>query len=396
VSALLLLLLMLACDKAEVPDTHDSDPPADSDPSAGDTGADTSSGDADTAQSGDDTAQGDTAQSDDTAPEVDTSPPPVYAAICVNEFMPDNESALITEAGDTPDWIELHNPTDAEVSLDGWVLADSVEDGEPLPEGLSIPAAGYLLLYPDEQPELGLEHLGFKLSAEGGEVALLNPSGDGQVIAYGQVSADFAASRTSDCCEEPGCWDFTFRGTPGETNVPPVYVDLELLAAGSEWRFNDQGLALDAAWREPGFDDSGWSAGPAPLGYGDSHQVTTTSYGSDPNNKTITTYFRRTFEVTDAAEVYGLTVSLMLDDGAVVWLNGEEALRVNITSGEVTHDTLATAAVSEPAEYTLYDYAADAGLLVDGANTLAVEVHQATASSSDLTFDMAVTVETLK
>ena len=39
--------------------------------------------------------------------------------------------------------------------------------------------------------------------------------------------------------------------------------------AGTVWKFMDEAQPPAAAWTEAGFDDAGWKAGAAPLGYGD-------------------------------------------------------------------------------------------------------------------------------
>ena len=41
--------------------------------------------------------------------------------------------------------------------------------------------------------------------------------------------------------------------------------------------------------------------GTAELGYGDGDEYTVVSFGPDPNNKYITTYFRHAFNVVDAS-----------------------------------------------------------------------------------------------
>ena len=42
--------------------------------------------------------------------------------------------------------------------------------------------------------------------------------------------------------------------------------------------------------------------------------------------------------------------------------------------------------------YQAFEWSAGRGLLVAGTNTIAVEVHQAAATSSDLVFDLALTL----
>ena len=387
VRALCLSLLWAGCapdkapaDSAGVAPTDsaptDSAPPVDSDPTDSATPVDSD-------PPGGDSSAGDTA-------------PPAPLPLCVNEFMPDNEATLFDDAGETPDWIELHNPTAEDVDLDGWSMSDDRDaDRAPLAAGLTVPAGGFLLLYADGDEDAGPDHLDFSLDADGGDVALYAPDGRGLVVGYGLIEEDFSAARVTDCCEGEGCWSFDFRGTPGATNDPPVPVDQIWLSLGSDWRYHDQDVALGAGWRAAGYDDSGWPSGPAPLGFGDHHQVTQVASGSD-SDRTPTIYFRGALEVEDPAVVDSLALGLMLDDAAVVWVNDQEALRVNLPEGDLTHETWALIAVGAPDESTVYSYEIDPELLVAGTNTLAIEVHQAASTSSDLTFDLSLTARVLE
>src|SRR5467141_1189505 len=72
-----------------------------------------------------------------------------------------------------------------------------------------------------------------------------------------------------------------------------------LVPAGSVWKYLDNGSDQGTAWVAPSFDDSAWASGPAQLGYGDGDEATVVGFGPDPNNKYITTYFRRAFTVAN-------------------------------------------------------------------------------------------------
>ena len=162
-----------------------------------------------------------------------------------------------------------------------------------------------------------------------------------------------------------------------------------LVASGSSWKYLDDGSDPGTAWRAPGFDDSAWPSGMAQLGYGDDDEATTVNRGpaDDPY---ITTYFRRTFAVLNASQYLALRLQLLRDDGAVVYLNGIEVCRSNMSAGPIEYTTLAAANVSGSEEDTFTDYDLPAGLLVEGDNTLAAEVHQVSTSSSDISFDLAL------
>jgi hypothetical protein len=313
----------------------------------------------------------------------------VPPALCINELMPANQAALLREDGAAPDWIELFNPTAEDLSLEGWSITDDRAATAPyaLSAALVVPAGGALLLYADEELEAGPEHLPFKLSADGEEVALFDPEGDGVVLSFGRVYDDFAVARATDCCAGEGCLQHVFHGSPGRSNTP-VETRAELLvAAGSTWAWRDDGGPPDPAWATPTYDDGAWPRGAAPLGYGDS-ATTTVSYGADPAAKHITTWFRHTFAVVGVGDIVELELGLMRDDGAVVWLNGAEVARSNMPTGAVTAGTLASTAVGDGDETAFFRFTLDPAALVEGDNTLAVEVHQAAPDSSDIGFDL--------
>src|SRR5207244_9193286 len=116
------------------------------------------------------------------------------------------------------------------------------------------------------------------------------------------------------------------------------------------------------------FDDSTWVSGPAQLGYGEGDEATVISFGPNTNAKYTTTYFRRAFNVANAAAVTNLTVSLLRDDGGVVYLNGVEIFRSNMPAGTVTYATFASGAIDDQ---VYFSGAVPNGLLVTGTNVLA-------------------------
>ena len=166
--------------------------------------------------------------------------------------------------------------------------------------------------------------------------------------------------------------------------------NIEYVTAGADWKYLDDGSDQGTAWRDASFNDSSWANGPAQLGYGDGDEATVTGYGSDANNKYATTYFRNTFTVADPGQLIKLKLMLLRDDGAVVYINGNEAVRSNMPDGDIGSTTLAKSSIGGTAESTFYEYHVDPAVLVSGGNTIAVELHQSSASSSDLSFDIAL------
>ena len=161
-----------------------------------------------------------------------------------------------------------------------------------------------------------------------------------------------------------------------------------LLSAGSEWKYLDDGSDQDIAWRFAGFDDSGWKSGVAQFGYGDGDEATVVGYGPSASSKYATTYFRSTFEIDDWADFDGLTLNLLRDDGAIVYINGVEVSRLGVAAYDVEYSTYATEVISGTAESEWESVIIGDPPLITGTNTIAVEIHQCSATSSDISFDL--------
>ncbi len=171
------------------------------------------------------------------------------------------------------------------------------------------------------------------------------------------------------------------------------------------WKYLDSGVAqsdsdLVAAdpafgagdWKHRNFNDAAWKSGRAPLGYGQVGEpgvATEVDYGPEGGNRYPTTYFRKHFSVTGAANYEQLFISLRRDDGTILYLNGHQILRSNMPSGPVGYSTLATAGVTtEEGTVLNFVYALAPGQLLEGDNVLAAELHQHAVFSADLVIDL--------
>src|SRR5687767_9094711 len=171
-------------------------------------------------------------------------------------------------------------------------------------------------------------------------------------------------------------------------------IDQTLIPAGASWKFNDSGVDLGTAWRAPAYADGSWSSGFAQLGYGDGDETTVLGFGGNTSNRYITYYFRHSFLVTSPTDFATLTARLVRDDGAVIYLNGIEVARSNMPTGTVTASTVAPIAVANAEESQWFDIPLDPSKLVAGTNVMAVEIHQSSATSSDISFDFELRAAT--
>ncbi|MFC1793586.1 CotH kinase family protein [Planctomycetota bacterium] len=200
----------------------------------------------------------------------------------------------------------------------------------------------------------------------------------------------------------PGTIYYTLDGTdprlkggqlnPNGAIFEDATTSMTLIRRGSTWRYKDDGSDQDSAWRDLNFSDRLWKQGPAQLGYGDNDEATVVSYGTSSGNKYPTTYFRHVFNVEDASKFTELSLEIVRDDGAVVYINGIEATpRINMPSGNINYLTWASGSgvpVGGADESTFYMYDIDPDILVDGTNIIAVEIHQVSGTSSDISFDL--------
>jgi hypothetical protein len=217
--------------------------------------------------------------------------------------------------------------------------------------------------------------------------------------------------------------DETYTIAAGETlnveNTPTggPTITRQWVAPDATWRYRDNGVtppndAQGDSWREHDFDDSAWPSGPGEIGYGDGDEATTVDCGpSRPacnSGNYMTTWFRSHFTLApgEAARTMQLTMEVLRDDGAAVYINGVEVWRDNLP-GSVDDNTLTP---TTPASNPIFENAELvyqpplilqsntynlSGLLRDGDNVVAVEVHQINDTSSDLSLRMRLSATLL-
>lgn len=163
------------------------------------------------------------------------------------------------------------------------------------------------------------------------------------------------------------------------------------IANGSAWSWRYTNAALPAGWNTLGFDASGWATGAALLGRG--ARVATDIDPGHQSPSPISAQFRHEFTVTHPATVRDGTVTVIADDGVVVYLNGVELGRARMPGGAIGQNTFASAsAAARGASARRVSFVVPARLLVKGTNVLAASVHANYRTTPDLSFDLAMTM----
>ena len=180
---------------------------------------------------------------------------------------------------------------------------------------------------------------------------------------------------------------------------PPTNAPASLIVTGAVWRYLDDGSDQGTAWRSNSFIMSAfWSNGVAQLGFGDGDEITRVRRTNTVTLQPITTfYFRRAITVADPAAFTSLTMTLLRDDGGVVYLNGTEVFRspsLPPAPTPILFSTFANQEGSAPDDNTVDTATLNSGLLLPGTNWVTVEIHQFNASSSDLSFEFSLTGNT--
>lgn len=167
---------------------------------------------------------------------------------------------------------------------------------------------------------------------------------------------------------------------------------------GETWNYYDQGSLDDTGWQDADYDDSSWATGYAPFGFGSSGKpmagaATTLDYGPDSGNKRFTYYMRKEFNLDEEPNLKDLfQLNYQVDDGVIVWVNGQEAATFHLPSG-ATYDDYTNA---YDGWYVLDDpqtgvFSLDPSLFHKGRNVIAVEVHNCNNYSSDLWWESSLT-----
>jgi len=191
------------------------------------------------------------------------------------------------------------------------------------------------------------------------------------------LSVDGVVGRSNDIYDES---EISFQS--GQL-VSRTYI----VPAGSVWKYLDDSSDQGTSWRNSEYDDSTWSAGAGQLGYGEDDEQTVVSVREEGETHPLTIYFRKQFEVDGVYDE--VTVRLLRDDAAVVYINGNEVVRDNLPDGDISFDTEASRSTPRTDENEYFEFVIAPGVLKQGSNTIAVEVHQDRArATGDMSFDL--------
>lgn len=203
---------------------------------------------------------------------------------------------------------------------------------------------------------------------------------------------DLAGYQITDDLSNPVPWTFpsyvmspgqhliVFASNKNKNEAPLSWVTV--IDEGDEWSYLVPTSEPDGAWRSLGFDDSNWGLGNSGFGYGDGDDNT------DVGSPTTSIFIRKTFDVSNAIDIEELMLHIDYDDGFIAYINGVEIAR-NGTVGEYPAfdsfaDIIHEAVIFEERIPESFAVENPQDIIIEGQNVLAVQVHNANATSSDM------------
>jgi hypothetical protein len=167
------------------------------------------------------------------------------------------------------------------------------------------------------------------------------------------------------------------------------------IAKGSTWKYHKgNSEASDPAtdWRRLVFNDSGWSSGPAPIGYKNSGGGMGTSL-NDMYNSYSSISLRQEFSVDSPSAVEKIRVSVDFDDGFIAWINGDEIMRINVAGDPGDFIACDSLTLANSNGSTLAEFEGQAlPALQQGTNVMAIQVFNRSLDSSDCNVDAQLSV----
>jgi hypothetical protein len=311
--------------------------------------------------------------------------------------------AGLLEAGE---YVELFNQQGIKADISGWRI-DGI--GYTFPANTIVNPGAYIVVA--KTPTVGqFGPYSGNLANDGQTLRLINQSdrmmdeisyGDDAPWPAGADGSGFTLAKKLPYTDSGrhANWSVSRQqlGTPGTLNFPdsgpPPLSTVNLFNLNNPWRYNQKGPAFDATWATTAHAVGGtgvntWASGPGALAYETSATVsigTPLTFPGSNNPYVMTYYFETEFNLTaeQLANISTLKLKHALDDGAVIYLNGAEATRVNMPAGNITSATPASSTVEAGTALSAY-VPLPSTSLVAGSNRLSVEVHQFVAGNSDI------------
>ena len=161
------------------------------------------------------------------------------------------------------------------------------------------------------------------------------------------------------------------------------------------WKYIVPTSSINENWNNINFDDSAWMEGIGGFGYGDNDDGTIL-------DQINSVYFRRVFEINDISKLKKGLIHADYDDGFVAYVNGFEIGRSSNLSdfgsyvpfdANTSFDQEASLYLGYYPDEIILDSLDIMNLLIEGQNVLAIQVHNVSTNSSDMSGNFYLSFE---
>ncbi len=170
----------------------------------------------------------------------------------------------------------------------------------------------------------------------------------------------------------------------GKNRTEMIYYK-NIITQGDTFSYSIGTQQIPDNWKTAEFDASGWDKGPSGFGYGDNDDSTLIEGG------VLSVFVRKSFQIDDLDEIKELILHVDFDDGFVAYINGNEIARTNLgspnsdiaynqTADDYTEPLIVNG--NPPVKYDITNFN---DFLLQGENILALQVHNYSTGSNDLT-----------
>ena len=188
-----------------------------------------------------------------------------------------------------------------------------------------------------------------------------------------------------------------------EIGTPASESDEFITTEGTVWNYLEnntdpaEGSEDRTVWTYPEFADEQWKSGKgsfgakkgaiADLGGGYIPDTLLKHYIDDTKTAVPAYFFRTDIYLNDVSDLEALEAEIAYDDAVIVYINGKNVYEGQVPEGGYDKNLAYGSAngLSAPSHDTITIN--DVSMLRDGVNTIAVELHQDRAGSSDIYFD---------
>ena len=292
----------------------------------------------------------------------------------INEFLALNKSTIYDEDGQSSDWIEIFNPNQSAVNLEGYYLTNDSNDLEKWRfPNVSITEGEYLIVFASgKDRDNGELHTNFKISKLGGYLGLVDPDGK-------TVVSEFAK------------FPFQFENFSYGIKSKATSFSSTLVKEGDACKVLVPTSNIGTAWRSINYNDQAWSDATTGIGYErSSGYENLIGAGGDIEGETYdrnsTAYIRIPFSIDSLEGLSSLIFRMKYDDGFIAYINGVEIASGNKPSSPAWNSDASTDHPdSQAISFVDTDLSTQAlGLLKTGNNLLAIHSMNGDTRSSDL------------